>query len=365
MVGTSNGAAYVMLPIHTYVIGKNMLFVGVIASLPFLALAIMSFGWGAISDHIGKRRAPIIIGSVIGAFVYFILPYFDVIELVLLRAIQVFFLASWILMIALITEYLPEAKGKATGDFMLFLAVGWVAGGAVSGFIYSLHVVLFFFFCGVTTIASAYCIFILTEHKKPAEGLTFKLLFELRHLAEIRTICIVAMILFVGTDVIFAVFPVYLATLKVAVEGIGVVIAASGVTTALIAGLAGNICDKYGRKPMLLFAIGSYLIMWILFSIVENLFVIIVLWLIPVYVFFMVSSTAMVSDLTDEQERGRGIGLLNTALYLGAFAGSVLGGVLTAVLPFRTAFAVACVFIAGALLIGLRCQETLERKERM
>jgi DHA1 family multidrug resistance protein-like MFS transporter len=101
----------------------------------------------------------------------------------------------------------------------------------------------------------------------------------------------------------------------------------------------------------------TYVISWTVYALTQNIYVICIIWILPYWSFFTTSSTAMVSDLTDERERGRGIGILNAAINFGNFAGSLLGGLLAAELGYRPAFGVAAALVASAFVISFWTSE--------
>jgi len=97
---------------------------------------------------------------------------------------------------------------------------------------------------------------------------------------------------------------------------------------------------------------------WTVYALTQNIYILSVIWLAPYWCFFTTSSTAMVSDLTDDRERGRGIGILNAAINFGNFAGSLLGGFLAAGFGYQPAFGVAAGLVSVALVIALLTKES-------
>ena len=75
-----------------------------------------------------------------------------------------------------------------------------------------------------------------------------------------------------------------------------------------------------------------------------------------------VSAFTMVSDLTKPAERGRGIGLVNSANNLGGAAGSVLAGYLLAKGTVNNIFFLAAAVSVIGFFVALAARETLFRR---
>jgi len=72
-----------------------------------------------------------------------------------------------------------------------------------------------------------------------------------------------------------------------------------------------------------------------------------IIYAIPAYSFFFTSANSMAADATSIEERGRGIGLLNSSISLGMFAGPLIGGFLAQLFDISFAFKFAgflCIF---------------------
>jgi MFS family permease len=336
LIGLAIGLNFTMLPIHIINLRDDLFWVGFINSLQYLALVIMTFVWGAFSDKIGKRKAIIIGGNLVASVFYFFFPTADIITLTILRGIQVFFMASWILAYAMATEYRPKAKGEIIGWFTVFNALGWGTGSLLSGFLYDFDVGWFFYFTGIFNALAA--LVLLPAADPPLKKTS-------------------------TSYMVFTIFSVYLKENGIPLPAIGVVVALSGLPSAGLGSIVGKLTDKYGRKPILLAAIIMYAAIWFTYGIVDNIWVVIVLWFIPVYVFYTISTTAYISDLTPSHQRGRGIGLLNSFYNLGAFVGSLAGGALAASQGYQPTFLVAALAIVVSFFIALKLKETKKDDE--
>ena len=362
LIGITIGFNFTLLPVYIKVSLKgSLLQVGFITSLQYLALVIMTFAWGALSDKLAQRKNIIVYGNLIASFFYFLFPYLDIIQLTVLRGIQVFFTASWILAYALVTEYRPEARGEVIGYFTLFNSVGWGLGSFVSGFVYDISITWFFYLAGIFSILSA--LVLVPARDPPMEKLEhtdFRTLFRLKNFSMILTLGVTVLLLVIGSYMVFTLFPIYLDVNGIPIPAIGIVIAISGLPSAVLSSMIGRACDQLGSKTILLVSIALYVFIWMVYGLVDNIWIIILLWFIPAYTFYTISSHTMMSNLTPSRERGRGIGLLNSFYYSGAFTGSVIGGALAARFSYKPTFLIAAFVIIASFAAALKLRESKE-----
>ncbi|UCH88744.1 MAG: MFS transporter [Thermoplasmata archaeon] len=358
LVGLTIGFNFTILPIHVIHLKHDLFWVGFITSLQYMALVIMTFVWGALSDKLGQRKNIIIYTNLVASIFYFFFPFADIIMLTVLRGIQVFFLASWILSYALATEYRPKAKGEILGWFTLFNAVGWGTGSLLSGFIYALDSSWFFYITGIFSILTALVLIPIKDPpRKQVKDTSFGSILKLKNIPEIWKLCFTVLILLIGNYMVFAVFSVYLKENAIPIPAIGVVIALSGLPSAGLASIVGKLCDTYGRKIILIIAIILYAFIWFIYGIIDNIWLVIALWLVPAYTFYTISTNALISDLTPSSERGRGIGLLNSFYNLGAFIGSITGGAVAALFGFQPTFLLAAFAVIISFFIAAKLKE--------
>ena len=359
LIGITIGFNFTILPLHIVHLRDDLFWVGLIVSLQYLAMVIMTFGWGAISDRIGQRKNIIIMGNLVASIFYFFFPFADIILLTILRGVQVFFIASWLMAYALATEYRPDKKGEIIGWFTVYNSLGWGVGSLMGGFVYAFDINLFFYLSGIFSIMAALVLIPITDPplEKPKTSFIRSIL-NLKNMPEIIKLCVTVLILVLGSYMVFAIFAVYLQFNDIPIPAIGIVVALSGLPSAGLASIVGKLSDVYGRKIILLTAILLYAGIWFVYGIVDNIWLVIALWLIPAYTFYTISTTAIISDLTPSHQRGRGIGLLNSFYNIGAFIGSFLGGALAASIGFKPTFLIAALVILISFFIALKIKET-------
>ena len=133
----------------------------------------------------------------------------------------------------------------------------------------------------------------------------------------------------------------------------------------------GKLLDRSGRKPFLVFSIFSYSIFFTLFYFLSNYKVaIFILWLVPLYPFRAPTVSTIMSDLTAERERARGMALIQYEQVVTTNIGAIIGGLVADLTPvglqvvpiFPAAIAVIA-FLVAFITIKETNVKYLERKK--
>jgi MFS family permease len=360
---TVTALLYASLQFLTYEKGHSLVYVGLIGSLPYAGMMVMAYVWGLVSDWLGRRKGLVIASGVAGSLLFFVYPWLTSVEmLIAVRFVQVCLMGSVILLIAVATERFPGEKGRIVGNLNVPLAFGWVVGAGIAAYLYKSSQDGLFMLCGLVGLASALVLVPLHEAQR-ANGdnpLSLRQMLTFRNRRPILILCAATLLLLTGNYIVYSVFPQYLTgpPFRLTEMPIGFIVAGSGLTGMLVFRAAGMLVDRAGRRKVLIPTILMYVISWAAYALTQDIYVLSILWLLPYWCFFTTSSTAMACDLTDDCERGRGIGILNAAINFGAFAGSLLGGVLSTGLGYQPAFAVAAVLVFAAFLVSFATKES-------
>ncbi|MCK4247659.1 MAG: MFS transporter [Methanomicrobia archaeon] len=340
---TVNGIMFPILPIYIHLLSESYIYVGLINALPALMFMVMSFIWGVISDKIGKRKEIIFFSCSIGALMYFSFDFLNAESLIVMRTVQSVFLAGAYLVPALLTEYFPEEKGKALGNFQRFGALGWLIGGLGAGYLYNSGYI--FVVSGLLTLIFAFLMMTIEEIPKSA----FKefYFFKFGNFKVLTYLSLATIVLITSAGIVSGLFSVYMKGFGVSEINIGRVSALTGLCVALTISLAGKICDTFGSEKIFVFTSFSYMWIWIALSLTNNMVIFAIIYAIPAYSFFFTSTNSMAANATSMEERGRGIGLVNSSMWLGNFAGPLIGGFLAQLFNIPLAFKFAgflCIF---------------------
>jgi len=375
LVSVINGILYPVLALYVYGTSEDFFLVGLITALPFLAAVPMSFVWGMVSDRIGSRRLVMASAGTVGGLVFFAMPFAEPLGLVVLRLVQVSFTTSFVLLNAVATECFPKRKGTAVGDLALVGGLGQAVGALLAGTLITTAdmrvgsgaVVNLFWLGGALMVAASLSLLPMRHRPGKSEITSLRGLLSFGDRRGMAVVSTVAFLLPLAGYIVFSVFPIYLKGLAIPLDPAltaGIFTALSAVTGIFASGLAGRACDRHGRRPVLIASGIAYILVWGAMGMTVQPVLVAALWAVPVWSFFVVSSITMVSDMTEEGERGRGIGLVNSAINLGGAAGSILAGyLLSGGLVDNIFFLAAAVALMG-LLASLAAKETLKSRSR-
>ena len=350
-----NTLMFSILPLYVLKVSGDEFIFGLTIAIPYLLAVPMSYIWGLLSDKIGSRRAVLAVGGLIGALFFFAFPFLDLPWLLALRCVQAAALSSYVLLYALMTEFMPTKKGRSVGALSLVGGIGAAVASTIAGLLLpmryltfgSWQVMAFFFACGAMMLVYAGLLAMVKEPKRSEDrdddvnvdgnkartgggGLLALGPKTLRHIALLG---LIGFLVNLAILIILGTFPAYLEGLVGEADTswvTGIIYASSSLTGIAAAYFAGHASDRFGRKWVLIGACVWYVGVWAFMGATTNIILLGVLWAMPVWQFYYVSITAKVADQTSEKQRGGGIGLLNSAMNLGAFLGAIASGLLLA-----------------------------------
>ncbi|WP_159887144.1 MFS transporter [Paenibacillus puerhi] len=169
-----------------------------------------------------------------------------------------------------------------------------------------------------------------------------------------------------GIGLIIPVLPEFLKHFNAGGATAGYLVSAFGLTQFICSPIAGEWSDKFGRKKLIVAGLVLFAVSNLLFAIADDI------WMLYLSRFvggigaaaMIPSMMAYVADVTNEENRGKGMGLLGAAMSLGFVIGPGIGGFL-AELGIRAPFYVSAGVGVLAMLISLfMLPETLSEAHR-
>lgn len=125
------------------------------------------------------------------------------------------------------------------------------------------------------------------------------------------------------------------------------------VATFFAAPVLGNLSDRYGRRPVLLFSLAGLAIDYLLLAIVQTIPLLFAARVLSgVFGGSFAPAQAAIADITAPEERARNFGLVSAAFGVGFVAGPAIGGLLGELGP-RAPFIAAAVLSAVNFAYGL------------
>jgi len=134
---------------------------------------------------------------------------------------------------------------------------------------------------------------------------------------------------------------------------VGAANAAGSITLAVFASLWGKIADAYGRRPMLLRAMfGGATVIGLMGLVARPWQLVLLRALQGTVTGTVTAANTLVASVTPEEKTGYGLGLVQTAVFVGSTGGPMLGGIIADVAGPRAAFFVTSLLLfAGGLVI--------------
>ena len=170
---------------------------------------------------------------------------------------------------------------------------------------------------------------------------------------NLRALWFAELVAIIGFAFVMPILPLYVRELGVEGERevriwSGVIFSAQAVTMAIFGPIWGAVSDRYGRKLMVERAMFAGSVIMTLMGLVQTPQQLVLLRALQGCLTGTVTAaTALVASSAPTGQAGYALGTLQMAVYVGASAGPLVGGVVADTLGYRSAF-----FITGALLLS-------------
>jgi DHA1 family multidrug resistance protein-like MFS transporter len=180
-----------------------------------------------------------------------------------------------------------------------------------------------------------------------------------RSLAVLSFAMVVVML---GFGMVMPIFPFYIEALGVGGRELGILAAIASMVEFVFAPIWGAVSDRMGRKPVLLIGLSGYFVSTFLMGLVDKYYLLLLVRAISGLLSSatLSSSMAYVSDVTTEDDRASGLGVLGSAMGLGVIIGPGFGGLLgteSLSLPF---FVSSGLTLVAAVFVYLLVPESLK-----
>jgi DHA1 family tetracycline resistance protein-like MFS transporter len=184
-----------------------------------------------------------------------------------------------------------------------------------------------------------------------------------------RTLFSIFLVVFIdllGFSIILPLLPYYAETFGADELEIGLLVAIYAAAQMISAPLLGRLSDRIGRRPVLLVSIAGNLIGFLMLGFAQNLWMLFTARLLAGLTGGNISvAQAYITDITDEKNRARGLGLIGAAFGLGFIIGPAIGGILSQNGFSIPAFVAAGFSLLNLLVVSLWLGESLNAERRL
>ncbi len=179
------------------------------------------------------------------------------------------------------------------------------------------------------------------------------------------SVLLVVLIDLLGFSLILPLLPYYAQTFKASEIVTGLLIASYALMQLIGAPILGRLSDRYGRRPVLLVSVFGTFLGFILLGFANALWMLFASRIIDGLTGGNLSvAQAYISDVTDEKNRSKGLGMIGAAFGLGFIIGPVTGGLLSQWGYNVPAFAAAGLSLFNLALIYFWLPESLTEEKR-
>ncbi len=355
------GIIWAFLPIHLRSLHASYFLISLVSLIPAIETIAFSPFWGGILDKTGKGHNILLFSFLAQAVGFSIFPLLNSPEgFVIVVSLIGLFSSSFIPVYAAMATVASPQYGRAIGRFWVSASLGYASVTLLGGFLYQYFQVDYLFVLGALYAFSG-CLVVFFA---PSNALTLTRSLErprgywgLLRQRNIALLCVLSVAVLVSASAFNSFFTVYLVDI---LNGSRLVAGLAATATTVLGALAyryvGPLNDKIGRKPVFLLGAAGYAAYYTILYFVTNVAVVTVLWVLPIYPLAQSASAALMSDYTSRADRGKGLGLLESALSLGGGLGPLAGGLiadaaqLQAVIIFSLAIALSTVACSQLLL---------------
>lgn len=181
----------------------------------------------------------------------------------------------------------------------------------------------------------------------------------------LTSIFLIVFIDLLGFSLILPLLPYLARTFQASDFQIGLLVAVYAAASLVGSPVLGRLSDRYGRRPMLLISIAGTVAGFLILGFANTLWMLFLARIIDGITAGNISiAQAYISDVTDEKNRAKGLGLIGAAFGLGFIIGPAIGGALSQISYAAPAFAAAGLAALNWLMVAFWLPESLSLEKR-
>ena len=327
------GIIWAFLPIHLRSLGASYLLIALVSLIPAIETIGLSPAWGGILDKTGKGNNILLVSLLAQGSGFSVFPFLkSPEEFVLVVSLMGLFSSSFIPVYAAMATLSNRQYGRAIGGFWTAALLGYASSTLIGGILYQYSPVSSLFVLGAIYGYAGTLVVLLA----PKDALTLKRSLDISRgywgllkQRNIAILCLLSISVLVSTSAFNSFFTVFLVDV---LNGSRLIagLAATGTTVLGVFAyrVVGPLNDRVGRKPVFMLGAAGYAAYFTIMYFVTNIVVVTLLWILPIYPLVQSAAAALISDHTSAADRGKGLGLLESAISLGSGLGPLAGGLI-------------------------------------
>ena len=175
-------------------------------------------------------------------------------------------------------------------------------------------------------------------------------------------IFLIVLVNLLGFGIIIPLLPFYATRMGASAMVVGLLFASFSVAQLVAAPILGDLSDRYGRRPVLIFSLIGTVISFAMMALANSVAMLFAARIIDGLSGGNISTArAYIGDVTTVENRARGFGLLGAAFGLGFVFGPALGGALSHISYAAPVWGAALIALAAAALAWAWLPETVHR----
>ncbi len=168
-----------------------------------------------------------------------------------------------------------------------------------------------------------------------------------------------------GYSLILPLLPYYAETFGATLTLVGLLGTSNALAQLVATPLIGRLSDRYGRRPLLLVSISGTFVAFMMLALARSLPMLFASRVVDGLLGGNIAlARAYITDVTDEKNRARGLGLIGAAFGLGFIVGPAMGGVLSRFGYNVPAFVAAGLSFLNLIAVALWVPESLTPEHR-